>query len=89
MLNGVFPFEEKADSPKRKMVKELNKKIAKLNDNKHIFFKDYGQLMLQKDGSISPAIMGDFLHPTAKGYQIWADAMTPDIMNLLALKLLR
>jgi lysophospholipase L1-like esterase len=40
-------------------------------------------LLLQKDGSISPKIMADFLHPTAKGYQLWADAMTPDIRNLL------
>jgi len=83
LLNGIFPFEEKADSSKRKMVKELNKKIAKLADNKRIFFKDYGPLMLQKDGNISPEIMGDFLHPTAKGYQVWADAMTPDILELL------
>jgi lysophospholipase L1-like esterase len=27
--------------------------------------------------------MADFLHPTAKGYQIWAEAMTPDIHTLL------
>ena len=57
--------------------------IAKLGDNKTIFFKDYGPLLLQKDGSISPEIMADFLHPTPKGYQIWADAMTPDITTLL------
>jgi len=25
--------------------------------------------------------MGDFLHPTAKGYQIWANAMLPDIQK--------
>lgn len=83
LLNAVFPFEQPADSPKRKLVKQLNKLIAKLEDNKTVFFKDYSLLMLQKDGSISPEIMADFLHPTAKGYQVWADAMTPDIVKLM------
>lgn len=83
LVNGVFPFEEQATSPKRTMVKETNTLVAKLNDNKHIFVKDYGSLFLQPDGSISKDVMGDFLHPTAKGYQIWVDAMLPDIQKLM------
>ncbi len=83
LLNAVFPFEQAVNSPKRKQVQALNKLIAKLGDNKKVFFKDYSKLMLQKDGSISPDIMADFLHPTTKGYQVWADAMTPDILELM------
>lgn len=83
LLNAVFPFDQAANSDNRSKVKKLNKIISKLGDNNTIFFKDYGPLLLQKDGSISPDIMADFLHPTAKGYQVWADAMTPDIQQLL------
>jgi len=83
LLNAVFPFDQTPDSDNRSKVKKLNKIIAKLGDNNIIFFKDYGPLLLQKDGSISPDIMADFLHPTPKGYQVWADAMTPDIQQLL------
>lgn len=83
LLNAVFPFDQTSSSENRNKVKKLNKIIAKLNNNNTIFFKDYGPLLLQKDGSISPDIMADFLHPTPKGYQIWADAMTPDIQTLL------
>lgn len=83
LLNAIFPFEQLASSPKRALVKQLNTNIAKLGNGKTILFKDYGHLLLQKDGSISPDIMSDFLHPTAKGYQRWADAMTPDIRSLL------
>jgi lysophospholipase L1-like esterase len=83
LVNGVFPFEELASSPKRALVKEANALVAKLNDNKHIFVKDYGAIFLQPDGSISKEIMGDFLHPTPKGYQIWVDAMLPDIQQLM------
>lgn len=83
LLNAVFPFDQAPSSENRSKVKKLNQIIAKLGDNKTIFFKDYGPLLLQKDGSIAPEIMADFLHPTAKGYQVWADAMTPDINSLL------
>jgi lysophospholipase L1-like esterase len=83
LLNGVFPYEQLANSPQRALVKQLNNIIATLGNNKNIFFKDYGPLLLEKNGNISPDIMSDFLHPTAKGYQRWADAMTPDIQALL------
>lgn len=83
LLNAVFPFDQDPTSPNRTTIRKLNQTIAKLGDNKTIFFKDYGPLLVQKDGSISPEIMADFLHPTAKGYQIWAEAMTPDIHTLL------
>lgn len=83
LLNGVLPFKEKADATERTKVKKVNAIIAKLGDDKRIFFKNYGATLLQKDGSISTEIMADFLHPTPKGYQVWADAMLPDIKHLL------
>lgn len=83
LLNAIFPFDQDAKSPNRTKVKQLNNIIGKLGNNKTIFFKDYGPLLLEKDGSISPEVMKDFLHPTPKGYQVWADAMAPDITALL------
>lgn len=83
LINGVFPFEESATSPKRAMVKEVNSLVAKLDNGKNIVVKDYGHLFLEPDGSISKDVMADFLHPTVKGYQIWADAMLPDIQKLM------
>jgi lysophospholipase L1-like esterase len=83
LLNAVFPFDQAPSSENRSKVTKLNTIIARLGDNKTIFFKDYGPKLLQKDGDIAPEIMADFLHPTAKGYQIWAEAMMPDIKTLL------
>lgn len=85
LLNGVFPFEESAKSPRRQQVKKLNELLAALGDDKKVFFKDYGGLFLAPDGSISAELMGDFLHPTTKGYEVWASAMLPDIRKLLQL----
>ncbi len=83
LLNGVFPYEQSAQSPKRKEVKNLNTLLAKLGDDQRVYFRDYGHLFVQKNGDISNEILGDYLHPTAKGYALWAAAMTPEIKKLL------
>lgn len=83
LLQAVFPFDEKPDSPNRKKVKALNAIIKKLGDERRVFFRDYGAVMLEKNGYISPAIMADFLHPTPQGYARWADQLSPDIQQLL------
>lgn len=83
LVNGVFPYEQSAQSPKRTKVAELNRLIATLDDGKQVVFRNYGPRFLQPDGDISNEIMGDYLHLTPKGYQIWADAMAPDIGQLM------
>jgi lysophospholipase L1-like esterase len=77
LLNGVFPFEQSADSPNRAVVQALNQRLTSLGDENKVFFRDYGHLFLEPDGSISTEIMGDFLHLTPKGYERWAHAMLP------------
>jgi len=83
LLNAVLPYEQSGQSPKRAEVQELNRLIAGLDDGKTIVYKDYGKRFLQANGDMSPTIMKDFLHPTPKGYQVWADAMLPDIRKLM------
>lgn len=83
LLQGVLPFEQSAASPRREQVRKLNLQLAKLQDKRAVFFQDYGHLFLAPDGSISSEIMADFLHPTAKGYGIWAGALVPEIERLL------
>lgn len=82
LLLAVFPRGEKPN-PTREKLKEVNARIAKLDDGKHIHFLDIGDKFLQADGSISKEIMKDFLHLTAPGYQIWADAITPKLAELM------
>ena len=83
LVNGIFPYQETAQSPMRAPIIKANQLINTLDDGKHVFFHDYGHLMLQDDGSISPEIMPDFLHPAEPGYQIWADAMMPTLRKWL------
>jgi lysophospholipase L1-like esterase len=44
---------------------------------------DIGNRVLESDGSISVEVMADGLHPTTRGYEIWADAVMPKFLELL------
>ena len=50
-------------------------RIAKLADDKTVFWLDLNESFLDDSGRLSKDIMPDFLHPNEKGYQIWAEAM--------------
>lgn len=83
LLNAVLPYGQYTSSPQRVKVVELNRKVAGLNDGQHVFYQDYGLFFLQPSGDMSAEVMPDFLHPSAKGYQIWADALLPAIRKLM------
>jgi lysophospholipase L1-like esterase len=83
LLLGIFPRSPKPTDPVRAKIKEANSRIAKLDDGKAIYYKDIGEKFLQPDGTLSKEIMYDFLHLTAKGYTIWAEAIKPDVEKLL------
>lgn len=82
LLLGVFPSGEKPDAG-RKKTQDLNDLLAAFNGQDNITFLDIGSKFLNADGTISQELMGDFLHPTEKGYAIWAEAMEPTLRKLL------
>jgi lysophospholipase L1-like esterase len=82
LLLGIFPRGQK-DDPVRAQIKDVNSRLAKLDNGKTIKFLDVGPKLLQPDGSNSQEIMPDLLHPSEKGYQIWAEAMEPTLAEML------
>jgi lysophospholipase L1-like esterase len=82
LLLAIMPRGEKPDAMRAKAA-EVNKLIALLGFENGINFLDISLSFLNPDGSISRNVMGDFLHPTEKGYAIWAGAMEPTLKRLL------
>jgi lysophospholipase L1-like esterase len=82
LLLGIFPRGEKPDATREKNT-EVNRTIAKLDDGKSIRFLDIGDKFLEADKSMSKDIMPDFLHPSLKGYEIWAAAINDSVQELL------
>ena len=79
LLQAVFPRSETPTDPVRVKLRNVNEIISKLGDGKKVIYVDFGDKFLQPDGTLSRDIMPDLLHPNAKGYQIWADAIRPEI----------
>lgn len=83
LLNGILPFKQSAQDPARADVKAVNREIARLDDGKRVFFRDYGARFLQPNGDIAKETMPDYLHLTPQAYNVWAEALAPDIDKLV------
>jgi len=86
LVLGIFP-RNNARAPQQTpilnaTIKAINIGLSQFADNKQVFYMDIGDKFLV-DGLVPAEIMADGLHPTAKGYQIWADAITPTVKKLM------
>lgn len=82
LLLGVFP-RGTPDSAHRKAVVEINRIIANFADGKKTRFLDIGTSFLDQEGNIPADVMPDKLHPNAKGYDIWYQAMVPVLDEMM------
>jgi lysophospholipase L1-like esterase len=85
LLLGIFP-RSGANDPVRKTISEINATIAKLDDGEHVHYLDIGDKFLDDNGNIPKDIMVDGLHPSAKGYEIWAEAVEEPLAELMGLE---
>jgi lysophospholipase L1-like esterase len=83
LLLGIFPRDMAAATRNRTRIKEINTIIAKWDDGKKLFYMDIGDKFLDAQGVLAKDIMPDALHPNAKGYQIWADAIIGKVKELM------
>ncbi len=83
LLLGIFPRGEKTDDRHRGKIAEINKTIARLDDGKKVRYLDIGAKFLEKDGTLTKEVMPDFLHLSAKGYEIWGTAINPTVQEML------
>jgi lysophospholipase L1-like esterase len=79
LLLGVFPRDPLPTSGARAWIKNINSIISTYGSDPRVTYMDIGDKFLQPDGTLTKEIMPDFLHPSTKGYQIWADAIQPVI----------
>jgi len=81
IVTGIFPrndsFEVWPETQK------INERIAKFADGQKIFYLNVNDKLASPDGILFDGMMGDKLHPTVKGYQVWADGLRPILTQLL------
>jgi lysophospholipase L1-like esterase len=86
LLLGVFPRGPEANTSTHQWVQQINAILSTYDSDPRVTYMDIGQKFLQPDGTLTAEIMPDFLHPSAKGYVIWADAIAPVIAKYFPAK---
>jgi len=83
LLLAVFPRATPGD-PVRDKIAEVNRIISKLDDQKNVFYLDIGARFLDEKGVFLPdSFRADNLHPQAKGYEIWGEAVSAKLVELM------
>lgn len=82
LLLGIFPRSTPAD-PVRAQIAEINTIISRLDDGERVHYLDIGKVFLDANGNIPLDVMSDGLHPTTKGYELWAAAVQEPLAALL------
>jgi lysophospholipase L1-like esterase len=83
LLLGVFPRGTTKEDGLRKKVAEINDIIKGYAQPPAVTYLDLAPKFLDEQGNLTKDIMPDALHPSAKGYEIWYDAMLPVLEPLL------
>jgi len=83
LLLAIFPRGTPGD-PIRDRIAQCNKIIQKLDDGQHVFYYDIGSKFLDEKGVFLPgSFRPDNLHPAAKGYDIWGEAVKEKLAALM------
>jgi beta-glucosidase len=84
LLLAIFPRGKTIDDKARAQNDKVNEIISKYDQlYSFLSFLDISKAFLKDDGSLNQGLLPDHLHPNAKGYQVWAEAMEPSIKKLL------
>ena len=82
VLHPIFPRGDSAQSEKHAAARARNDRTNELlkefaeRDGKLVWI-DFGDRLVDETGWVPRSIMADQIHPTAKGYDIWMEALAP------------
>jgi len=81
LLTGIFPRNDNmAVVPE---INKINDNLAAMANGKTIRYLNVNDKLADKDGKLFPGMSQDSLHPTVKGYQVWADGLKPIFTEIL------
>jgi lysophospholipase L1-like esterase len=83
IVTAIFPRNDNiAVMPE---IDRINQNLAKMADGRKIRYLNVNDKLAGPDGTLFEGMMNanDKLHPTLKGYQVWADALKPILTELL------
>ncbi len=85
IVTGIFPRNNSGGNTLAVIptINKINDNLAKFADGKKIRYLNVNDKLADKDGKLFVGMTVDNLHPTPKGYQVWADGLKPIFTELL------
>jgi lysophospholipase L1-like esterase len=81
VVTGIFPRND--NILVMPVIDGINAKLAGMADGKKVRYLNVNRGLADGEGKLHEGMMGDRLHPTVKGYQVWADGLKPVLRELL------
>ncbi len=83
IVMGIFPRNDNLTF--NPLIDRINSSLSKLADGQKIRYLNINDKLADSKGRLFDGMMNakDKLHPTVKGYQVWADALRPLLTELL------
>jgi len=81
VLTAIFPRNDNMAFVAE--IDRINAALARFADGRAVRFVNVNDKLADRDGRLFDGVSDDRLHPTLKGYQIWADALKPIFAELL------
>jgi lysophospholipase L1-like esterase len=81
ILTAIFPRNDTTEA--NPVIRQINAKIATFTDAKKVRFLNINDQLADQNGQLRDGMTMDKLHLSAKGYQIWADALKPMLLEML------
>lgn len=77
VLCSIFPRGATATDEVRRRNEVVNRELMHFADGKSVFVCDLTAALAHRDGRLPRSLFPDLLHPSAVGYEIWANAIIP------------
>lgn len=83
LLLGIFPRGATTSDDLRVKVAKTTDQFKSCADGRRVVFLDLSSRFLQPDGGLPTTLFPDLLHPNAAGYEIWSQAIHPELNAIL------
>jgi lysophospholipase L1-like esterase len=82
ILTAIFPRNDNIEL--LPVIDQINANLAHMADGEKIRYLDINRKLADENGNLFSGMMNrDLLHPSLQGYQVWADALKPILLELL------
>ncbi len=83
LVLAIFPRGPNNENKNRQVNAGANAIVAKLADDKNVFYLDIGPKFLDASGNLSKEVMPDLLHLNEKSYRTWAESTEESVKKLM------